>query len=413
MSCRAKARRYMRSSIGLAQLEKFVMRRWLAGFLLLFAAPAAFAQAGRDARILRPDGVMLMATYTPAAKPGPGVLLLHACNRDRKSWNTLTVRLVAAGYHVLAFDYRGYGESTGGPYVQPNDLSRAITNFFPGDVDAAYSFLGAQHGVDKSRIGVAGASCGVNQAIQLALIHPQVRSLVLLSGATDTAGRQFLRKADGVPILAAASDDDGDAVPVLRWVMSFAHNPQNRFEEYKAAGHGADMFAVEKGLEPMIVEWFEKTLRNAPAKPPALAAASPPTAAEEFWSLLEDSGGAARAMEYFAAAKKRDPNVNLFPEAAVNAFGYERLQDGKNEEAIEIFKINVAAYPASPNVYDSLGDAYLAAGNRDLAIQASRKALELLDATPQMDAQRRKGIRDNAEAKLRKLGALPTSSQKP
>ena len=46
-------------------------------------------------------------------------------------------------------------------------------------------------------------------------------------------------------------------------------------------------------------------------------------------------------------------------------------------EAIEIFKLNVEAYPASANVYDSLGEAYKSAGEREPAIQNYRKALEM------------------------------------
>jgi tetratricopeptide (TPR) repeat protein len=343
------------------------------------------------------------------------VILFHQCNRDRKAWNTLVPQLTAAGFHVLAFDYRGYGESGGERHLNlpANERIAVVANKWPGDIDAAFNFLLVQRGVDKNRIGAAGASCGVNQSIQLALIHSQVKSLVLLSGTTDTAGRQFLRTADGLPIFAAASDDDFDAVPTLRWVLAFSHNPQNKFAQFKAAGHGTNMFAVEKGLEPMIVEWFEKTLRNAPAKlPTRAAAAAKPSPQEEFWSLLEESGGAARAMQYYEEAKKRDPSMVLFPEFAVNALGYERLQADKAAEAVEIFKINVAAYPASPNVYDSLGDAYLAAGNRELAIQASRKTIQVLDATPNLDEQFRKLLRESAEGKLRQLGAQPTAPPK-
>ena len=47
--------------------------------------------------------------------------------------------------------------------------------------------------------------------------------------------------------------------------------------------------------------------------------------------------------------------------------GYERLQSGDIKGAIEIFKLNVAAYPNSPNVYDTQSDAYLADGQKELA----------------------------------------------
>ena len=49
-----------------------------------------------------------------------------------------------------------------------------------------------------------------------------------------------------------------------------------------------------------------------------------------------------------------DPNIN---EGNFNSLGYSELREQNFKEAIEIFKINVALYPESPNVYDSLGQA--------------------------------------------------------
>ena len=47
------------------------------------------------------DGVILKASYFAAANPGPGVLLLHQSNRDRKSWDELAARLALAGINTL------------------------------------------------------------------------------------------------------------------------------------------------------------------------------------------------------------------------------------------------------------------------------------------------------------------------
>jgi tetratricopeptide (TPR) repeat protein len=47
------------------------------------------------------------------------------------------------------------------------------------------------------------------------------------------------------------------------------------------------------------------------------------------------------------------------------------------EQAIEIFKLNVSTFPQSANAYDSLGEAYLVAGNKELAIKNYEKAQEL------------------------------------
>ncbi len=49
----------------------------------------------------------------------------------------------------------------------------------------------------------------------------------------------------------------------------------------------------------------------------------------------------------------------------------------KKEQALEIFRLNVFLHPQSAKVYDSLGECYLKSGNRELAIQNYKKALEL------------------------------------
>src|SRR5688572_24016662 len=114
------------------RFRRLLMSRTVFALLLSFMlAATVVAQnnaAGRDVSIKAPDGDVLRATYYAAAKPGPGVLLLHMCNTDRKSWEPLGSQLAAAGIHVLALDYRGYGESTGERYVDdPQRQQQVIT----------------------------------------------------------------------------------------------------------------------------------------------------------------------------------------------------------------------------------------------------------------------------------------------
>ncbi len=62
-------------------------------------------------------------------------------------------------------------------------------------------------------------------------------------------------------------------------------------------------------------------------------------------------------MQQYTEARKRDPKAVLFSEEVINRVGYEHLQAGDAKRAAEIMKLNVLAYPRSPNVYDSLSDA--------------------------------------------------------
>src|SRR5262249_18138290 len=86
--------------------------------------------------------------------------------------------------------------------------------------------------------------------------------------------------------------------------------------------------------------------------------------------------------------------------------GYHYLGAGDTKRAVEIMKLNVAAYPESPDAHDSLGDAYLADGRNELARAQAEKALALLPADTADSEARKEEIRDSANAKIDKLDRI-------
>jgi tetratricopeptide (TPR) repeat protein len=110
-----------------------------------------------------------------------------------------------------------------------------------------------------------------------------------------------------------------------------------------------------------------------------------------------------RLREIYAKATKENPGVSVLRETTMNELGYEFLFRGNAPLAIDIFKLNVEAFPKSANTYDSLAEAYERARKTDLALQYSKKALEILDNDPGISEQRRAIIRRGAEERLRKL----------
>ena len=199
----------------------------LAAFAVVNAAPAQEVPEPRVVDLKASDGTKLKATYFAASKPGPGVMLMHQCNQQRKNWDDLAARLAAAGIHVLSVDYRGFGESGGARFADVPGPERVqmVREKWPGDMDTAFEYLEAQKGVTHEVAGAGGASCGVNQSIQLARRHPEVRSLVLLSGNTDLGGRNFLRKSPQVPVLLSAAGDDPGALVQMEWLYSLSPDP--------------------------------------------------------------------------------------------------------------------------------------------------------------------------------------------
>lgn len=76
--------------------------------------------------------------------------------------------------------------------------------------------------------------------------------------------------------------------------------------------------------------------------------------------------------------KKENPEAyNFRNEDELTMYGYSMLWDNKVKDAIEIFRLIVQEFPHSANAYDSLGEAYLQDGNRELSLANYEKSLAM------------------------------------
>ena len=102
------------------------------------------------------------------------------------------------------------------------------------------------------------------------------------------------------------------------------------------------------------------------------------------------------AKEIYHIAKndflKKEPEYNI-SEDALNAFGYELMNQNKLNDSKIIFELNVELYPDSYNVYDSYGECLLNMGKQKEALINYQKSLELNPAN------------SNAKIILKKLSA--------
>lgn len=399
--------------------------------------PSQVPPAARVVDLKAADGTILKASYFAAAKPGPGVLLLHQINRTRKAWDELAGQLAAAGINTLTLDMRGFGES-GTPYTKLTDAERAkVRPMWPSDVETAFQYLVSQPGVKRDVIAVGGAGWfGVLHSIEAARQHSaEVKSLVLLSGETLQDGLQFLRQASQLPGLFVVADDDEypPTVEAMEWLYITSSSPGKKFVHYSAAqdapwiwyetsdaskvlangGHGTDMFKVHPELPGIIVDWLVTTLIKTPGHAPADALASA-AILNQLWT----SEGVARVKQQLMEARRRDPQVQLWPEVNVDIIAEDHVREGELEKeagqlraakveidtAIEIFKLNLLAYPDSADAHCNLADAYLKNGQKDLARQYAEKALDMIDShkaplsswsdTEQRRAEIRSGVQD-------------------
>jgi tetratricopeptide (TPR) repeat protein len=381
------------------------------------------------------DGTLLKASYFAAAKPGPGVLLFHQSNRDRKSWDEMAAQLAAAGINTLTIDDRGHGESGG---------KRGDKQLYQdGDLDAAFEYLVTQPGVVREVIGAGGAGwLGVDNSVETARRHfAEVKSLVLVSGETLLPQLRFLRRASDLPGLFIVSDDDEypPTAEAMEWLYDCSASPQKQFIHYigpkapwlwyetsdaskvpPTGSHGTDLFKRHPELPATIVDWFVTTLIRTPGHARADAVAS-----EVILNKIEMPDGVAQVTQQLMEARRKEPKAQLWPEVNLDIIGEDhiRLADadkkaGHPHEAememkfgIEIFKLNLLAYPDSADAHYNLADAYLKDGQKDLARQYAEKALAMIDShkaplsswsdTEQRRAEIRSGVQDT----LKELGA--------
>lgn len=101
------------------------------------------------------------------------------------------------------------------------------------------------------------------------------------------------------------------------------------------------------------------------------------------------------AIKQYRDLKATQQDAYDFSQPQLNGLGYQLLQMKRVKDAIEIFKLNVEMFPQGFNGYDSLGEAYMENGDKQLAIQNYKKSLELNPKNT------------NAVEKLKKLESAP------
>jgi dienelactone hydrolase len=98
---------------------------------------------------------------------------------------------------------------------------------------------------------------------------------------------------------------------------------------------------------------------------------------EEEFSKIILGQGIDSAIILYNKLNSDHPGISWLRRSRINRIGYEMIYNNKTEEAIKIFQFNVAVFPESASVYDSLGEGYMIAGNKKLAIANYERSLEL------------------------------------
>jgi tetratricopeptide (TPR) repeat protein len=99
--------------------------------------------------------------------------------------------------------------------------------------------------------------------------------------------------------------------------------------------------------------------------------------AEKLYAVIHDSGIGTALKTYDGLKNERNADYDL-GESELNTLGYQLLYGDKRlSDAVAIFKLNTTEHPTSSNAFDSLGEAYLRNGEKELAINSYQMAVKL------------------------------------
>lgn len=214
-----------------------------------------------------PDGARIVGTFYAARQENaPAVLMLHQFGSSRAAYKDLAAQFQTNGIAVLTIDGRGFGESTkraDGSRVTVSQSNEAVTGM-KSDVAAAVKFLGEQKTVDKTRIGILGASYGSSLAIIHAGGNPEIKAVALLSPGTNYFGNlpteTAMEKYGARPVLIVAAEDDAESATASRLLDKLAAGDKHQLQIYKKGGHGTGIFAAGVGLEKLLLDFFRQNL---------------------------------------------------------------------------------------------------------------------------------------------------------
>lgn len=183
-----------------------------------------------------PDGGIVYADVYGSGERG--VVLAHGGQFNKESWERQAQVLVDAGFRVLAFDFRGYGQSRG-------PKSKSHFDGIEYDVLAAVRYLRA---TGAKTVSVVGASLGGGAAADASILSKpgEIDRLVLLAGWTDNPPE----KMKGRKLFIVARDDlDGGKdlrLPHIRANYEKALEPKELIL-LDGTAHAQFLFATDQG----------------------------------------------------------------------------------------------------------------------------------------------------------------------
>ena len=205
--------------------------------LAAMLAHPSFLQAQQHVSFPTQDGGLIYADVY--GKGGRGVVLAHGGRFNKESWNPQAKALAAAGFRVLALDFRGYGQSRGPGKGDPLSAPLHL------DVLAAVRYL---RRTGAKTVSVVGGSMGGGAAADASIVAKpgEIDRLVLLAATASNSPEKI--KGRKLFIVARGDLGPGDVprLPKIRAQYERTPGPKE-LVILDGSAHAQYIFQTEQG----------------------------------------------------------------------------------------------------------------------------------------------------------------------
>jgi tetratricopeptide (TPR) repeat protein len=192
-----------------------------------------------------------------------------------------------------------------------------------------------------------------------------------------------------------------DSTRPQQWTY-YNYDPKDKAADPISSTACLKCHSANAAVENTFVQFYPTLLDFAVEKGVIKPGIHVPLNQSRFEKLILNSGWD-KAEAAYREDHKLNPESDLMDLAALENTAGSLAKDKKMKEAIEVVTLMTQEYPASAQAYDDLGDVYKMASQAQPAIEASQKALSLVDSDAKLSADDKKQVRSNSEKRIAEL----------
>jgi dienelactone hydrolase len=334
----------------------------------------------------------------------------------------------------------GYIVAAAGTLEHPNTTPVEQTEWSARNAEFTIGWLRSFPNADPQRLGVMGFSGAGFGPYIAAMRHGDVDAVVAIFMAQFAEGMtrhpSYAATRLRVPFLHMFRADASRADEDLAEFRKLRHAERYRFlldrdrlvhQDFSILGPASVLLGIRGDAAPdalrafgavntHLLRFFDAFVKNDPAARAALVADTSDITVERLTATrpapdlnaareLFRQHGVAGAIERLAAARKEDPEGELFIDASLATLGWHLINDRNLDAAKAVAALVSAQAPGSVYEHNLIGNIDMAEGRNAEAIARFKKAVAALPEATRMTAAEREQSRVNIQAKIDRLGA--------